>query len=210
MFRMAAIYAMIVVAVLLATLRVSHAETRTAVLAGGCFWCVEADFEKVDGVIEVVSGFAGGTAPNPTYDDHEGYTEAVAITYDSARLSYDEILRLFLRSIDVTDAGGQFCDRGPSYASAIFVADEAERAAAAEAIAEAEARLGQSVVTPVREAGKFWPAEEYHQDYWKKSDVILTRAGPKQKKNAYKFYRQSCGRDARVKELWGSEAAFVK
>ena len=186
------------------------AKTEKALVAGGCFWCVEADFEKVKGVKEAVSGFAGGSSANPTYDSHEGHFEAVEITYDSSVISYDEILRLFLRSIDVTDAGGQFCDRGSAYKTAIFVSDAAQKAAATAAVAEAEAALGQPVVTPVKSATQFWPADEYHQDYWKSGDIVITRAGPKSKKNAYKFYRSACGRDARVKELWGAEAAFAK
>jgi peptide-methionine (S)-S-oxide reductase len=121
-------------------------------------------------------------------------------------ISYDELLRLFLRSVDVTDAGGQFCDRGASYATAIFAAGAAQQAAAKAAVAEAEAALGRDVVTPVRKAGTFWPADDYHQDYYKSRDVILTRFGPKQKRNAYKLYREACGRDARVKAVWGAEA----
>ncbi len=188
----------------------AQAETARAVVAGGCFWCVEADFERVEGVTEVVSGFTGGASQAPTYDNHEGHVEAVEIRYDPAVISYAQILHLFLRSVDVTDSGGQFCDRGASYATAIFVSDKAERAVAEAAVAEAEAALGRKVVTPVRNAARFWPAEEYHQDFYKSGEIILTRAGPKSKKNAYKFYRESCGRDARVKELWGPEAAFVK
>lgn len=198
------------VMVLAATAGAARAETARAVVAGGCFWCVEADFERVKGVKEVVSGFTGGTTDAPTYDSHEGHVEAVEIRYDPAVISYAQILHLFLRSVDVTDAGGQFCDRGASYAMAIFVSDKAERAVAEAAIAEAEAVLGVRVVTPVRNAARFWPAEEYHQDFYKSGEIILTRAGPKSKKNAYKFYREACGRDARVKDLWGSEAAFVK
>lgn len=193
-----------------ATTNLAFAKTEKALVAGGCFWCVEADFEKVPGVKEVVSGFTGGSTANPTYDDHEGHVEAAEITFDPSVISYDELLRLFLRSIDVTDAGGQFCDRGSSYTSAIFVSDAAQETSAKAAIATAEDVLGQSVVTPIRAASQFWPAEEYHQDYWKSSDIVLTRAGPKSKKNAYKFYRKACGRDADVKALWGAEAAFVK
>jgi peptide-methionine (S)-S-oxide reductase len=195
---------------LAATSGAAFARTEKAVVAGGCFWCVEADFEKVKGVTEVVSGFAGGAAANPTYDDHEGHLEAAEITFDPAVISYDEVLRLFLRSIDVTDAGGQFCDRGASYKTAIFALDATQKAAAETAVAEAGAALGQEVVTPVKAATEFWPADEYHQDFWKSGDIIITRAGPKSKKNAYKFYRDACGRDARVKELWGAEAAFAK
>lgn len=182
------------------------AEVQTAVVAGGCFWCVESDFEPVPGVIGVVSGYTGGEMENPTYRDHEGHYEAVEITFDSAVISYADLVAKFLRSVDVTDAGGQFCDRGDAYRTAIFVSDAAQRAAAEAAVAEAEAVLGTKVVTPVLDAGRFWIAEDYHQDYYKGTGIILTRAGPKKQANAYKFYRESCGRDARVKALWGPQA----
>jgi peptide-methionine (S)-S-oxide reductase len=192
----------------------SHAATERAIVAGGCFWCVEADFEKVPGVRSVVSGYTGGTVENPTYKQvvagGTGHYEAVEITFDTTKISYDEVLRLFLRSVDPLDAGGQFCDRGDSYRTAIFVSNPAQKVAAEAALAEASATLGQQVVTPVLSAGAFYEAEDYHQDYYKSSDIILTRAGPKRKKNAYIFYRESCGRDARVKAVWGNEAAFVK
>lgn len=183
-----------------------HAATEKAIVAGGCFWCVESDFEKVAGVKSVVSGYTGGSKANPTYKDHEGHFEAVEITFDNSKISYADLIAMFLRSVDVTDAGGQFCDRGPAYRTAIFVSNPAQKAAAQAAVAEAKAVLGQKVVTPVLDAKTFWIAEEYHQDYYKSSEIVLTRAGPKQKKNAYKFYRSACGRDARVKELWGSQA----
>lgn len=185
------------------------AATETAIVAGGCFWCVESDFEQVAGVKSVVSGYTGGALADPTYDNHEGHQEAVKITFDNSRISYDQLIRLFLRSVDVTDAGGQFCDRGEAYKTAIFVGSAAQKASAKAAIAEAEQQLGRRVVTPVRQAGTFWKAENYHQDYYKSSEIVLTRAGPKQKKNAYKFYRKACGRDARVKEIWGKDAAFA-
>ncbi|HBU13807.1 MAG: peptide-methionine (S)-S-oxide reductase [Rhodobacteraceae bacterium GWE1_64_9] len=188
----------------------AQAEIRKAVVAGGCFWCVEADFEKVQGVKDVVSGFTGGTVEGPTYkqvvNGGTGHFEAVQITYDDAVISYADLMHKFLRSIDVTDAGGQFCDRGDTYRTAIFVATEAERATAEAAIAEAAKVLGQKVVTPVLSAGDFWPAEEYHQDYYKSSDIVLTRGGPMQKKNAYQFYREGCGRDARLAQVWGDQA----
>lgn len=198
------------VMVLLAATGNSQAATEKAIVAGGCFWCVEADFEKVPGVSSVVSGYTGGTSQNPTYKNHDGHYEAVEITFDNSRISYDQIIAMFLRSVDVTDAGGQFCDRGASYRTAIFVSNAAQKAAADAAVAEAGRALGQKIVTPVLQASTFWKAEAYHQDYYKSSEIILTRAGPKQKKNAYTFYRQSCGRDQRVKQLWGNQAAFVK
>lgn len=192
----------------------AQAATEKALFAGGCFWCVESDFESVPGVIEVVSGYTGGTEQNPTYKQvssgRTGHYEAVEISYDPARISYDQIAYLFFRSVDPTDAGGQFCDRGNSYRTAIFVSDKAQKAAAETAKAAAEKTLGQQIVTPILSAGQFWPAEAYHQDYYKGQNIILTRAGPKKQAAAYKYYRNACGRDTRVKQLWGSAAAFTK
>ncbi len=189
------------------------AATETAYVAGGCFWCVEADFEKVKGVSEVVSGFSGGFVADPTYKQvtagGTGHYEAVEIRYDPAQVSYAQLMDLFFRSVDPTDAGGQFCDRGDSYRTAIFVTSEAERAAAEAAKAEAQRELGKKIVTPILRFDAFYPAEEYHQDYYKKSDIVLTRRGPKSKAEAYKFYRNACGRDNRVRELWGNDALFA-
>ena len=184
------------------------ARAETAVFAGGCFWCVESDFESVAGVRTVVSGYTGGGTANPTYENHDGHYEAVQISFDPGRISYADLVAIFLRSIDVTDAGGQFCDRGPAYRTAIFALTAAQRAAAEAAVAQAEAQLGRAVVTPVKNAGRFWVAEAYHQDYYKGTALVLTRAGPKQQKNAYAFYRKACGRDARVRAIWGNDAAF--
>lgn len=184
----------------------AEAKTEKAIVAGGCFWCVESDFEHVAGVLDVVSGYTGGTSKNPTYEDHEGHFEAVEITFDNTRISYAELIAKFLRSVDVTDDGGQFCDRGSAYRTAIFAANAEQRAAAKSAVTEAEAVLGRSIVTPVLDARPFWKAEEYHQDYYKGSGFVLTRNGPKRQSNAYKFYREACGRDARVKAVWGDQA----
>lgn len=185
---------------------IAEAKTEKAIVAGGCFWCVESDFEHVAGVLDVVSGYTGGTSKNPTYEDHEGHFEAVEITFDNTRISYAELIAKFLRSVDVTDDGGQFCDRGSAYRTAIFAANAEQRAAAKSAVTEAEAVLGRSIVTPVLDARPFWKAEEYHQDYYKGSGFVLTRNGPKRQSNAYKFYREACGRDARVKAVWGDQA----
>lgn len=182
------------------------AETETAIVAGGCFWCVESDFEPVPGVIDVISGYTGGSLQNPTYENHEGHFEAVQITFDNSKISYDALIAKFLRSVDVTDAGGQFCDRGSAYRTAIFAMTDAQAAAAKAAIAEGEKVLGQNIVTPVKGATTFWKAEDYHQDYYKGTNLVITRAGPKKQSNAYKFYREACGRDARVKQVWGAEA----
>jgi peptide-methionine (S)-S-oxide reductase len=160
-------------------------------------------------VIDVVSGYTGGDLANPTYENHEGHYEAVEITFDSSQISYDELIAKFLRSVDVTDDGGQFCDRGSAYRTAIFASTAAQEKSAKAAIAEAEAVLGTAVVTPVLAANTFWIAEDYHQDYYKGTNLILTRAGPKKQSNAYKFYREACGRDARVREVWGDQA-FTK
>jgi peptide-methionine (S)-S-oxide reductase len=187
--------------------------TETAIVAGGCFWCVEADFEKVQGVREVVSGYTGGTVANPTYRQvtggGTGHYEAVRITYDPSVVSFDAILDMFLRSVDPTDAGGQFCDRGESYRTAIFVEGAEERRIAEAALAEAERALGRDVVTPVLDEAPFYEAEAYHQDYYKSEDLIITRFGPRSKESAYKLYREACGRDERVRALWGAEAPFA-
>ncbi len=186
---------------------------KTLTVAGGCFWCVEADFEKVSGVKEAVSGFTGGSVENPTYKQvvrgGTGHYEAVKIKYDPSVVSTERLLSLFFRSVDPTDAGGQFCDRGETYRTAVFVQDGAERSAAETAKKNAQSALGSKVVTPILNAGAFYPADEYHQDYYKKSDIILTRFGPKSKAKAYKAYRKACGRDARVKALWGKSAPFA-
>ncbi|OAN84826.1 peptide-methionine (S)-S-oxide reductase MsrA [Sulfitobacter geojensis] len=191
------------------------AGTETLTVAGGCFWCVESDFESVRGVKEAVSGFAGGKTANPTYKQvtkgGTGHYEAVQIRFDPAVVSRETLLNMFFRSIDPTDAGGQFCDRGESYRSAIFAANNTQKAAAQKAKTEAQTALGQKVVTPVLGASTFYPADDYHQDYYKSSDrLAVTSVGLGVKKSvAYKRYRKGCGRDARVKQLWGADAPFV-
>lgn len=188
-------------------------QTETLIVAGGCFWCVEADFESVPGVTAAVSGYSGGHTKNPTYKQvtrgGTGHYEVVRIRFDPDVVSRRTLLDLFLRSVDVTDAGGQFCDRGDSYRTAIFVSNKAEMAIAAQAVTEAEAALGQKIVTPILEAGPFYRAEKYHQDYYKGEKLVITRFGPKRQSEAYKRYRKACGRDARIKQLWGSAAPFV-
>ncbi len=193
--------------------RAEAAETQILTVAGGCFWCVEADFEKLRGVSEVVSGYTGGTTTNPTYRDvtrgGTGHYEAVQIMFDPAQISRAQLLDLFLRSVDPTDAGGQFCDRGESYRTAIFVSDTAEQALAQSAIASAQAALGQRIVTPVLAAAPFYKAEDYHQDYYKGENRVITRFGAISQADAYKRYREGCGRDARVRQLWGDQAPFI-
>ncbi len=201
------------VAAMTLTPHAGFAETRSAVFAGGCFWCVEADFEKVPGVIEAVSGYTGGSVENPTYKQvvrgGTGHLEAVRIDYDPEKVSFDRLLHLFFRSVDPTDDGGQFCDRGYSYTTAVFVADDTEKSAAESAKATAEAELEMTVVTPILDAGPFYLAEDYHQDYYRQKDLIISRFGPISKEKAYKRYRQACGRDQRIKDLWGDAAPFA-
>ena len=175
------------------------ASVAKTVLAGGCFWCMEADFEKLDGVTDVVSGFTGGTIENPTYNgDHRGHYEAVEITYDPDRVSYAALLRHFWVNIDPFDARGQFCDKGASYLSAIFVANEEERRLAeASRQAVVERFPDKQVVTPILDASTFYPIkgdESYHQDFYKNNPI------------RYSFYRSGCGRDNRLKAIWGAEA----
>lgn len=177
----------------------AQAAADTTVLAGGCFWCMEKDFESLEGVSDVVSGFTGGTAENPTYNgDHTGHYEAVEITYDPAVVSYQDILDHFWVNVDPFDTRGQFCDKGPSYLAAIFVADDEQRALA-EASKErvAERFPDETVATPILPAATFYPImgdEIQHQDFYKKSPV------------RYKAYRWSCGRDQRLEEIWGDDA----
>jgi len=190
------------------------AQSDRLVVAGGCFWCVEADFEKVAGVQEVVSGYTGGTVENPTYKQvvrgGTGHYEAVEIQFDPTAVSVDALLDLFLRSVDVLDDGGQFCDRGHSYKTAIFTSSDAQETAAKEAVENAEAALGKQIVTPILPLEEFYIAEDYHQDYYKGKKLVFTRFGPRRQSEAYELYRQACGRDERVKQVWGKDAPFVK
>jgi len=187
-------------------------QTETALVAGGCFWCVESDFRRVEGVTDVRVGFAGGTTPDPSYDDvvrgRTSHLESAMISFDPEQISYDQILHMFLRSIDVLDDGGQFCDRGAHYTTAIFATPD-QMAQAQAAIEAAEAELGQSIVTPVREAAPFYEAEEFHQNYANSDERTLTRFGWVERRAAYKGYREGCGRDRRVGELWGNSAPFI-
>lgn len=184
------------------------ARAETAILAGGCFWCVESDLEKLPGVRDVVSGYAGGSTQNPTYKSYErgGHREVVKVDFDETRISYGELVGIFLRTVDVTDSGGQFCDRGFSYSTAIYPLDDAQARQAKAEIETANKQLGGRVVTPVEQPAVFWPAEDYHQNYYKSPVRTLTRFGYVSRSDAYKGYRKGCGRDARVKAVWGSEA----
>ena len=174
----------------------SGTRTREAIFAGGCFWCVEADFDQLPGVLETVSGYTGGDVANPTYEQvvagGTGHREAVRITYDPGRVSYETLAEAFFRTVDPTDAGGQFCDRGFSYTTAIYATSERQHAIAEREKAKAAEALDAEIATPVEMAGPFYEAEAYHQDYYEKNPV------------RYKFYRWSCGRDARIEALWGA------
>ncbi|WP_028862626.1 peptide-methionine (S)-S-oxide reductase MsrA [Psychromonas aquimarina] len=180
-------------------LSVSNAAADKAVLAGGCFWCMESDFEKLEGVSDVISGFTGGTLEDPSYyGSHKGHYEAVEITYDAAKISYKELLDHYWINIDPFDDKGQFCDKGSSYLSAVFVAGQTEKKIAEQSKREiAEQFPDQKVVTPILEATVFYPIkgdESYHQNYYINNPV------------RYKFYRWNCGRDKRLKEIWGDKA----
>jgi peptide-methionine (S)-S-oxide reductase len=172
----------------------SLAAAEKTILAGGCFWCMEADFEKLEGVSDVISGFTGGTLKDPTYNgNHDGHVEAVEITYDPDIISYQKLLIYFWINIDPFDDQGQFCDKGPSYLSAIFVTNIKEKKIAEQSKREIEELFpGQKVVTPILEATTFYPikgSESYHQDFYKKSPV------------RYKFYRWNCSRNQRLEDI---------
>ncbi len=168
-----------------------------ATFAGGCFWCMEPPFDALDGVVSTTSGYSGGDAVDPTYQQvsagRTGHTEAVQVRYDPSRISYPKLLEVFWQNIDPTVTNRQFCDIGSQYRSAIFYHDEEQRKAALRSRREIEDRIQieGSIVTEIVSAAKFWPAEEYHQDYYQKNPL------------RYKLYRYSCGRDQRLEELWG-------
>lgn len=168
----------------------------TAVFAGGCFWCMESNYQELEGVTDVISGFTGGELENPTYQgNHDGHYEAVKITYDPAVVSYAELLDIFWFSIDPFDNAGQFCDKGFSYRSAIFPASAQERKLAENTLGAVSERFaGKQVFTEIIDANEFWPVEEYHQDYYLKNPI------------RYKYYRWNCGRDQRLEALWGDSA----
>jgi peptide-methionine (S)-S-oxide reductase len=175
----------------------------TAIFGGGCFWCVEADFDKVSGVLSTTSGYIGGNVPNPTYEQvsagDTGHAEVVRVVYDPAQVSYKDLLQFYWRNVDPITANAQFCDTGPQYRSAIFYLDDQQRQLA-EASKEAVAKRfqPQSIATEIIPASEFYPAEDYHQDYYRKNEL------------KYKFYRWNCGRDARLKEVWGEDAGGTK
>jgi len=206
MTRMKSMIAALSLAATALTALPAQAEIKSLVVAGGCFWCVESDFDHMDGVVATTSGYGGGEMKNPTYRDHGEHREVVKVDYDDTKTDYGTLVSQFLRTIDVTDAGGQFCDRGHSYTTAIHAGNDAEAKIAREAVAEAQTSLGKEIVTPVEGPATFWKAEDYHQDYYMSDDRILSRFGLVTKAKAYKGYRKGCGRDARVRELWGDQA----
>ena len=168
-----------------------------ATFAGGCFWCMEPPYDKLDGVLATTSGYTGGDTADPTYEQvlagGTGHAEAVQVAYDPAKVSYEELLEVFWRNVDPFDAGGQFCDRGDQYRTGIFVHDEEQRRlaeASKQALVESK-RFEQPIVTEIVAATPFYPAEDYHQDYYEKNPL------------RYNLYRWNCGRDARLEQLWG-------
>jgi peptide-methionine (S)-S-oxide reductase len=169
-----------------------------ATFAGGCFWCMEVAFDAVSGVVSTTSGFTGGTVERPTYEQvssgRTGHIESVQVIFDPAVVSYEELLRTFWHNVDPTDSGGQFCDRGSQYISAIFVRNERQRRLAERSKRELESTRSLSIVTPIRPATTLWPAEEYHQNYYQKNSV------------RYRFYKFNCGRKARLEEIWSEPA----
>jgi len=176
----------------------ARAATETAIFAGGCFWCMVPPFEALPGVITVTSGYTGGTKPNPTYEEVSaggtGHAESVEVLYDPAKVGYEKLLDVYWHNIDPTVSDRQFCDVGNQYRSAIFVKDAAQRKAAETSREAVQKKLGVPVKTQIVDAGPFYAAEDYHQDYYKKNPV------------RYRYYRWGCGRDARLEEIWGAEA----
>lgn len=170
--------------------------TAKATFAGGCFWCMEPPFERLPGVITVVSGYTGGAKANPTYEEVSagitGHAESVEVTYDPAQISYAKLVDVYWHNVDPFASNYQFCDHGTQYRTAIFTHDAEQKRLATESKAALEKKFGKAIATQVVDASRFWPAEEYHQDYYKKNPV------------RYKFYRFNCGRDQRLAEIWGS------
>jgi len=171
-----------------------------ATFAGGCFWCMEKPFDQIEGVVSTTSGYTGGTVEDPSYEQVSsgttGHQESMQVLYDPEKVGYAKLLDVFWHNVDPTDAGGQFCDRGSQYTTAIFVHDEDQRrlAEASKKALEASDRFDQPLATAIRDAGPFYPAEEYHQGYYQKNPV------------RYTVYRTGCGRDRRLRQVWGDEA----
>jgi peptide-methionine (S)-S-oxide reductase len=174
-----------------------------AVFAGGCFWCMEGPFDEVAGVISTTSGYAGGTKEAPTYEEVSagwtGHAESVRVVYDPKKITYEQLLEIYWHNVDPLTADAQFCDHGHQYRTAIFTQDEAQKTAAeaSKKALDASHRFKQPIVTEITPAGKFWPAEDYHQDFYVKNPL------------RYRFYRAGCGRDPRLRELWGEAAGHA-
>lgn len=174
----------------------AQAQTQKATFAGGCFWCMEAPFDEVNGVISTTSGYTGGTVKNPTYKQvskgQTGHAESVEIQYDDRLVNYQQLLDIFWKNIDPTVQNRQFCDVGNQYRSAIFYHDEEQKTLALKSKEKVEKQLNKPIFTEIKPVGKFYQAEDYHQDYYKKNPLL------------YKYYRYRCGRDQRLKEIWGN------
>jgi peptide-methionine (S)-S-oxide reductase len=175
--------------------RAAAQETKTAIFAGGCFWCVEDAFDQVSGVVDTVSGYAGGTKPNPNYGDHEGYVEAVKVTYDPAKVSYAKLLDTYWHNIDPFNPNGQFCDEGPAYRTVIFYGTDEEKRLGETSKQDVASRFKQTVATEIKPATTFTPAEDYHQNYHTVNPV------------RYKLYKWNCGRAQRLAEIWGGKSS---
>jgi len=197
LLRIAAIFLVIAGVVHAADKSPAGTQTAKATFAGGCFWCMEPPYDELDGVISTISGYTGGTKKNPTYEEvttgSTGHAEVVQITYDPKKVSYQKLLDVFWPNIDPLTADAQFCDVGNQYRSAIFYHDETQKRLAEKSKKDLQGRFQKPIVTQIVPAAEFYPAEDYHQDYYKKNPI------------RYKIYRYGCGRDKRLQELWGSE-----
>jgi peptide-methionine (S)-S-oxide reductase len=202
--------ATIVLVLAMASLLAAHTAARAAspapglahaTFAGGCFWCMEGPFDRVPGVVSTTSGYTGGSVKKPSYEQVSsgatGHAESVDVVYDPAKVTYAQLLDVFWHNVDPLDAGGQFCDRGNQYRTAIFYHDEEQRRLAEESkqALEASGKLKKKIVTQIVPAGEFYAAEDYHQDYYLRNPI------------RYKYYRFNCGRDDRLKQLWGEAPA---
>lgn len=176
----------------------AYSAEKQAVFAGGCFWCMEKPFDEIEGVISTISGFSGGNLKNPSYkqvsETNTGHIEVVEIKYDDEIVSYETLLETYWANVDPLDEGGQFCDRGHTYSSAIFYANEQQKLLAQTSKAKISEKLGESIATDIRPLDKFYPAEDYHQDYYQTNTI------------RYNFYRWNCGRDNRLEEIWDDKA----
>lgn len=185
---------------------VARAATETAIYAGGCFWCVEHDLDQAKGVISTTSGYAGGATPDPTYDRHDGYREAVKVEFDPSVVTYSALTAYFLRTIDVLDGGGQFCDRGNDYVPTLYPLNAGQRSIAKTALKDVAHDLGEEPAVQIGANPSFFPAEPEHQDFYTGRALRLTWYGVERQSTAYKDYREGCGRDAQVKKVWGKMA----